>query len=235
MADISITATKRTVSGKAVSKLRKNGTIPAVVYGHNFKPENLEISANEFQKVFRKAGESTIITLDFEGKKTPVLIHDVQNHYLTEQPIHIDFYAVNMSETLKATIPVHFEGESAAVKALGGTLAKNTTEVEVECLPADLPSHFTVDISVLATFDDVVRVSDLKVSDKVKILSAPEEVIVVVTAPRSEEEMKELDEKPVDADVTAVEGVVKPTDTPAAEGDAPADAAAPAKEEKKKE
>jgi large subunit ribosomal protein L25 len=222
MAEISITATKRAVTGKPVNKLRKNGRIPAVVYGHNIKPESLEISANDFLKVFRQAGESTIIDLTMEGKATPVLIQDVQNHYLTEQPIHVDFFAVNMSETLKATVPLHFEGESFAVKSLGGILARNLSEVEVECLPADLPKEIVIDISVLKTFEDSVRVADLKVSEKVKINENPDEVIVAVTPPRSEEEMKALDEKPVEVDVTAVEGVVKPTDTPAAEGDVPA-------------
>ena len=232
MEQITINATKRTISGKSVSQLRKNGKLPAVVYGHNTKSENIEVNENEFLKAFRQAGESTIVTLSLEGKNTPVLIHDVHNHYLKDTPIHIDFYAVNMSEKLTAHVPLHFIGESFAVKNLGGTLAKNMTEVEVECLPADLPQHIEVDIAVLATFDDAVRVSDLKISDKVEIKASPEELIVAVTAPRSEEELKELEEKPVDADVSAVEGVVKPTDTPAAaEGDAPKAEAKEAKKE----
>jgi large subunit ribosomal protein L25 len=230
MAQITINATKRAVSGKAVGKLRKDGKIPAVLYGHKVTAQNLELSAIEFMKAFRQAGESTIVTLAVDGQNTPVLIHDVQNHYLTEQPIHIDFYAVNMTEKLTATVPIHFIGESQAVKALGGILMKNLSEVEVECLPSDLPSHLEVDISVLNTFEDAIRVSDLKTSAKVEVKAAPEELIVQVTPPRSEEELKGLDEKPVDVDVTAVEGVVKPTD--AAEGTGP-DAELADKAEKK--
>lgn len=209
MAQITLNATKRAVSGKAVSKLRKAGKIPAVLYGHNVASESLELSESDFRKVFKQAGESTIITLSVDGKNTPVLIHDVHDHYLTEQPIHVDFYAVNMTEKLTATVPLHFEGESMAVKTLGGVLAKNLTELEVECLPTDLPQSITIDISALATFDDSIRVSDVKISDKVEIKANPEEVIVAVTPPRSEEEMKQLDEKPVDADVNAVEVVDK--------------------------
>jgi large subunit ribosomal protein L25 len=213
MAQITINATKREVSGKSVNKIRKDGKIPAVLYGHKVDNQSLELSATDFMKAFRQAGESTIVTLSVDGKATPVLIHDVQNHYLTDQPIHIDFYAVNMTEKLTATVPLHFVGESQAVKALGGTSAKNLSEVEVECLPADLPSHIEVDISVLNTFEDAIRVSDLKVSDKVEIKAAPEELVIQVTPPRSEEEMKAMDEKPVADDVTAVEGVVKPSDS----------------------
>ncbi|MBX4188260.1 MAG: 50S ribosomal protein L25 [Candidatus Doudnabacteria bacterium] len=210
MAEITINATKRTISGRAVKQLRKAGKLPAVVYGHGVKSENIELVENEFAKAFRQAGESTIVSLALDGKKLPVLIHDVQNHYLRDTPEHVDFYVVNMDEELTATVQIHFLGESAAVKSLGGTLAKNTTEVEVECLPGDLPPHFEIDISALKTFEDVIRVSDIKVSDKVKILANSEEVIAVVTPPRTEEELKDLDEKPVAVDVTQVEGVVKP-------------------------
>jgi large subunit ribosomal protein L25 len=163
-----------------------------------------------FLKAFKKAGESTIVNLVIEGSSKPVLIQDVQHHYLHDQPIHVDFYAVNMSEKLKAKIPIHFLGESNAVKAMGGTLVKNLTEVEVECLPADLPHAIEVDISQLVTFEDTVRISDLKISDRVKILASPDEMIVATQPPRSEEEMKELEQAPVAEDVTKVEGVVKP-------------------------
>jgi large subunit ribosomal protein L25 len=178
----------------------------------------------EFAKAFRAAGESTIVNLAVDGKNIPVLIHDVHNHYLTEKPIHVDFYAVNMDEKLTASVAIHFIGESFAVKTMGAILAKNKTEVEVECLPADLPPFLEVDISSLANLDDAIRVSDLKVSDKVQILGSPDEVIVAANPPRSEEDLKSLNEKPVEADVNAVEGVVKP--------EAPAEGA-PAAEEKK--
>ncbi len=227
MEQIAIQATKREVTGKRVKTLRTAGKLPAVLYGHNVENQQLEINEREFVKAFKTAGESTIINLMVDGKTQPVLIHDVQNHYLNDQPIHVDFYAVNMTEKLKVRIPIHFIGESPAVKALGGTLVKNLSEVEVECLPADLPQAFEVDISVLNTFEDAVRLSDLKVGSKVEIIGNLEEQIANVVPPRSEEEMAALNEE-VKEDVTAVEGVVKPVE-------ASAEAVGDAKDEKKKE
>ncbi|HTL39692.1 MAG TPA: 50S ribosomal protein L25 [Methylomirabilota bacterium] len=208
--EIAITATKREALGKRVKGLRQAGKLPGVLYGHNVSNQALEINEKDFTKAFKNAGESTIVNLVVDGKTQPVLIHEVQNHYLTGQPIHVDFYAVNMTEKIKVKVPLHFIGESAAVKALGGTLVKNLAEVEVECLPGDLPHSFEVDISALNTFEDAIRVSDIKISDKVAIVGSPDEVAVTVAPPRSEEEMKALEEAPVAEDVTKVEGVIKP-------------------------
>ncbi len=210
MENISLVATKRTVKGKANAKLRQTGKLPAVLYGYNVATQDLEINQKDFGKVFKQAGESTLITLTVDGKSQPVLIQEVQNHYLHGQPIHVDFYAVNMQEKLTATVPLVFVGESMAVKASGGILVKNLSEVQVECLPGDLPHQIEVDISSLNSFDDAVHIKDLKVSDKVKILGNPDEMVVNATPPRSEEELKSLAETPVAEDVTKVEGVVKP-------------------------
>jgi large subunit ribosomal protein L25 len=209
MDQIAIVASKREVSGKRVKKIRAAGKLPAVLYGHNVKTTQIEVSEKDFSKAFKKAGESTIVNLVVDGATTPVLIHEVQDHYLYGQPIHVDFYAINMAEKVKVKIPLHFLGEAPAVKALGGTLVKNLSEVEVECLPADLPHDIEIDISVLNTFEDAVRISDLKVGSKVTITVLPEEVIALVTPPRTEEEMKALNEE-VTEDVNKVEGVLKP-------------------------
>jgi len=222
MEQITITATKRAVLGKRVQKLRNAGTMPGVLYGHNVETTHVEMNERDFNKAFKQAGESTIINLVIDGQTQPVLIHDVQHHYLKGQPIHVDFYAVNMTEKLTATIPVHFIGEAPAVKAMGGVLVKNLSEVEVECLPGDLPQFIEVDISSLNTFEDAIRVSELKVSDKVRIINNPEDMVANVTAPRSDEEMAELEKAPVAEDVSKVEGVVKPEDDAKAEGEAPA-------------
>jgi len=226
MQNISIIATKREVSGKRVKNLRNAGKLPAVLYGHKVDTTQIEISEREFAMAFRKAGESTIVNLVVDGQTRPVLIHEVQNHYLKGNPIHVDFYAVNMAEKVKVHVPIHFSGESPAVKNLGGTLVKNLSEVEVECLPGDIPQAFEIDISSLNTFEDAIRVSSLNVGDKVTISASPEEVIANVAKPRTEEEMKSLEEKVVE-DVTAVEGVIKP------EPGVTDDAAVPATEDKK--
>ncbi|MBX4187142.1 MAG: 50S ribosomal protein L25 [Candidatus Doudnabacteria bacterium] len=209
MENIAISATKREVSGKRVKTLRAAGKLPAVLYGHNIENKQLEISEKDFSKAFKQAGESTLVNLAVDGKTHPVLIHDVQHHYLSGKPTHVDFYAVNMTQKLKVKVPIHLLNESPAVKALGGTLVRNLSEVEVECLPSDIPQAFEVDISTLNTFEDAIRVSSLQVGDKVAILTPADEVIANVAPPRSEEEMNALNAE-VKEDVTAVEGVVKP-------------------------
>ncbi len=234
MEQIAIQATKRAVSGKQVKALRHAGKLPAVLYGHNVETQQIELSEKDFGKVFKQAGESTLVNLVVDGKGQQVLIHDVQNHYLNGQPIHVDFYAINMAEKIKVKVPLHFLHDAPAVKALGGTLVKNLSEVEVECLPGDLPHNFEIDISNLNTFEDAIRISDIKVSEKVIILSKPDEVIVTVARPRTEEEMKALEET-VTEDVTKVEGVVKPEPVIAGTEDVIADKDKKVEKEKKKE
>jgi large subunit ribosomal protein L25 len=216
MATYNLIAQPRNLVGKLTKKLRKEKLLPGVVYGHGLKSTNVELDERQFGKVYKQAGESAILNLSVEGQIYPVLIQDVQYHYLNGKPIHVDFYAVKMDEKITADIPVVFINEAPAVKALGGVLIKNISEVEVECLPGDLPQSFEVDLSSLNSFDDQIRISDLKVSDRVKVMANPEEMIVGVEAPRSEEELKELEQKPVTEDVSKVEGVVKPE---AEEGD----------------
>lgn len=188
-------------------QLRKTGIIPAVLYGHNIATTHLAISQNEFEKVFRKAGESTLVLLDVAGLGVRnVLIHDVQKHVVRSEPIHVDFYEVSMTEKLQTMVQLEFIGESAAVKAMGGTLVKVLNEIEVECLPQDLPHNLPVDISSLATFDDTIQVKDILVPAGVVVLSPAEEVVAKIQPPREVE--AELSE-PVVEDVTKVEGVVK--------------------------
>lgn len=207
MDQITITASKRELKAKQADKLRREEILPAVLYGHGLESQPIEVSARDFAKVFKKAGESTLVSLTLDGQSRPVLIHEVQRHFLNDQPIHVDFYAVNMNEKLTTHVALHFIGASPAVKSLGGILSKNLSEVEVECLPADLPPYFEIDISKLNTFEDAIRVSDLPVSDKIKILENPDELITNVAPPRSEAELAELESAPVAEDVSTVEGV----------------------------
>lgn len=175
--------------GRDSDNMRSKGMTPAELYGgHSGNNTHLSVNAIDFEKLLRQAGESTIIELDFtDGTKRSVLIKDVQYHYLHGNPIHVDFFEVVMTEKLTATVQIEFTGESEAVRVLNGTLVQVLSEVEVECLPADLPSHFEVDISVLKTFDDVITVGDLANSDKVEIKVDAEEVLAKVQAPRDME------------------------------------------------
>lgn len=200
----------REITGKKVDQLRKEDLIPAIMYGHDVKPQNLAVNYLDFSRVYEKAGESALIELEVEGKKANVLVHDLQNDSMSGRISHIDFFQVNMKEEVETEIPLEFVGESGAVKELGGVLIKSLDEISVKCLPADLPEKYEIDLSKLATFDDVIAVKDLQVSEKIEILSDPETIIASVQEPRSQEELESLETK-VEEDVTKVEGVVKET------------------------
>ena len=196
---ITLKADVREIVGKKVSKLRSEDMIPAVMYGNKIASQNLAVKYVDFKRVYAKAGESALIELE---------VSDIQLAPMSGKVSHIDFFQVNMKEEVETEIPLEFVGEAPAVKALGGVLVKNMDEISVKCLPADLPEKYVIDISTLATFDDVIAVKDLKVSEKVEIMLDGETVIALVSAPRSEESLSELDTK-VEEDVSKVAGVVK--------------------------
>ncbi len=188
MEKIQLKTEPRETNTRSAKALYRKGMIPANLYGHNVANVHLSLNQIEFEKALRKAGESTIIELQLPGGDSRnVLIQDVERHYLTTHPIHVDFYEVKMTEKLTATIAIEFTGEAPAVKVLGGTLVKVLNEVEVECLPGDLPHQFDVDISVLDNFDKQITVKDLIVSDKVEIKAEPDEVVATVQPPRDME------------------------------------------------
>jgi len=218
--------------GKKVKRLRKKNLIPAILYGHEIKSLPLTIDYLDFQRSYEKAGESTILELSIEGKeKRNVLIKDIQFDSLTDRICHVDLYQIKMSEKITAAVSLDFVGESKAVKEGGGVLVKNIDEVEVECLPANLPTEIKVDIGVLKTFDDVIKIKDIKFPKDVQVLLDGEEVVATVTPPRSEEELEELKEE-VKEKVEEVEGVGK--EEPELEATEQEAEAAPEKKEEKK-
>lgn len=220
---LKLKAEKRERVGKKFGKIRKSGQFPAIVYGHKEKSLPIFLDYIKFQKVFKEAGENTIIELvlgDNEAKN--VLIKDVQRDPVSDRFIHADFYAVKMTEKIKAKIPLEYIGISTAVKEKAGVLVKNITELEVEALPKDLPKVISVNIATLKEFSDVIKVKDLIVGPGVEVLAKAGEIVATTTPPRSEEELKALEEKPTE-DVESVEGVKK--EVPVAEGEVPAEGA----------
>lgn len=151
-----------------------------------------------------------MVELELAGKKLNVLIHDTQNEPMSGKISHVDFFQVNMKEEVETEIPLEFVGESEAVKAHGGILLKNMDAITVKCLPSDLPEKYEIDISKLVTFDDVIAIKDLNISDKVEIMHDGETVIALVSAPRTEAELDGLNQK-VEEDVSKVAGVIKET------------------------
>ena len=201
---LSLSAEIRKDFGKKVKNLRKKGILPGVLYGPKIDSRPLEVDLKEFEKIYKEAGESSLISLEIDKKKFLVLIHEVKLDSLTEKPIHVDFYQPRLEEEVTAEVPLVFEGEAGAVKDLGGTLVKNISEVEVKALPQNLPHEIKVNIDRLKTFEDNILIKDLIISEEVKILKEPKEVVVVVSPPEKVEE--EL-EKPIEEKVEEVEKV----------------------------
>jgi large subunit ribosomal protein L25 len=200
-----IQVVKREIIGKGVEKLREAGMIPAELYGHGIENIHLSVPAKEFSKLFKKAGESTIINLDLENKKLPVLIHGISVNHLTDQIIHIDFYQVRMDEKITASVPLEFIGEAPAIKEKGGILIKAVQEIEIEALPADLPHSIEVSLNELSDIGMSIRLKDLEIGEKVKVLINPETVVATVAEPVKEEVV----EKPMTVEEIKVEGEEK--------------------------
>ncbi len=203
---INLSAKVRKELGKKVKSLRKKGILPGVLYGPKIESLSLEIDLKEFEKVHQAAGESSLIQLEISQKKFLVLIHAVEIDALSQKPIHVDFYQPKLDEEITANIPLIFEGESRAVKDLGGTLVRNIHEVEVKALPQNLPHEIKVDIEKLKTFEDNILIKDLFLPKEVKALKEAEEIVALVTPlEKIEEEL----EKPVEEKVEEVEKVEK--------------------------
>jgi large subunit ribosomal protein L25 len=152
--------------------------IPAVVYGAG-ENRSLEIKLADFEKVFSLAGESNLINLEIEGDKSiKVLVKDTQKHHLQDTFIHVDFYQVYMDKKVTTEIPLKFLNEAPAVKELGGQLNKNLDFVEVECLPNDLVDHLEVDLSVLKTFQDHIRLSDLHLPQGMELTAEDKHIMI---------------------------------------------------------
>lgn len=195
---ITLNVAKREETGKKLGKLRASGVLPAVVYGPKHEATNISLNAKEFEKVFREAGESSVLVLSGIGEDAEVLVQDVAYDPVKGLVQHVDFYAIEKGKEVTVNIPLEFVGEAPAIK-LGGSLTKALHEIEVTCKPSILPHEIIVDVSSLATFDDHIRVKDLNVPAGVKVENDPEDTVAVVT------EAKEEPVEPVAIDMSAIE------------------------------
>jgi len=181
-------------------KIRQDeqGRIPAILYGHGRESQTLWVSQTPFMRVFEQAGESTIISLRVGGKDVNVLIHAYQIDPLSDEIIHVDFFQVRMDEAVTTDVPLVFVGEAPAVKNDGGTLSTEDS-ITVRALPGDLPSELTIDISTLKSFDDAISVGDIDIDrEKVEVLTADDQTIASVVAPRTQEEVDAAEEDVVE-------------------------------------
>ena len=194
---ISLNAKIRKESGKKTRVLKESGKIPAVVYGPGVKNISLEIDQLEFKKVFKKAGESSLIDLKVDKEKRPVLIHEIQRDPVSDKIIHIDFFQASLKEEVEVTVPLVFEGAAPAIKDLGATLVKNMLEIQVKALPQNLPHEIKVNVEGLKSIGDHILVKNLPLAEGVKVSKKPDEIVVSISAAEKVEEelAKEIEEK----------------------------------------
>ena len=192
MTTLELKSEKRTLLGKKVKSLRRDGILPAVVYGGKEGSVSIVLNQKDFSKVFKAAGETTLVKLFVGAKAKNVLIHDVSRDTMTEEVKHVDFYEVNMDEKITTKVPLVFVGEALAVSDLSGILIKAMQELEIRALPADLPHQIEVDISQLKTFDDNILVKDIKLPKNVETIEHEETSVAVVIPPRTEAEIEAL-------------------------------------------
>ena len=186
MEKVVLKATKRTVTGKQVSQLRRQGLLPGVVYGHKIEPTPITLEAHSAGLILPKLTSSSIVTIDLEGKKIPALMRETQKNYIKNIYTHIDFQAVSLTEKIRTYVSLHFHGTAPAVKDFQAAIVNSMEEIEVEALPNDLPERIEVDLSGLANLGDAVHIRDLAISDKVTVLSDLDDVVVVATATKEE-------------------------------------------------
>ncbi|MBX4216013.1 50S ribosomal protein L25 [Candidatus Parcubacteria bacterium] len=210
-----------------LSKLRKGGFVPAVYYGKKEQSTPISVEKMAFKKIWKEAGESSIITLTTEAGSVDSLLYEVQVDVVTGEPLHADFYTVDANTEIHANIPLEFVGTSPAVKDLGGILVKVMHEIEVKSLPKDLPPKIEVDISSLAELNSHITVADLKLPHGVSTTENATEIVALV-----DEAKEEVEEAPVaPIDLTQIEVMEKGKKEEEGEGEANVEA--PAKEAKK--
>lgn len=229
---VTITAVKRDIFGKQTKKLRREGKIPANIYGKDFSSLAVTLDALEFQDIYSAAGETGVVYVKVEGeqKEIPTLIRLVQEHPVTESILHVDLRKINLRQKIETEVPVTYTGEAPVEKA-GGVVLYQTHEVTIEALPSKIPSEIEIDVSQLTEIGQSVKVKDLPVSEDYTLVTDAETTLVTTTA-HVEEEV----EPDTSTTVPEEEGEGAPedesTDTQASEG---AEAPSEDSEESKKE
>lgn len=185
-------ASRRTVLGKQVGALRREGKLPAILYGHHIQPIPITLEGREAERVLRHLTASSLVNIELEGQTYPALVRERQREPIKGQLLHVDFQAVSLTEKIRANVGIELVGVSPAVKDWNAILVTPLDELEVECLPQDLPERIVVDVSRLTSIGDGIRVGDLVISEKVRILNDPEEMVVIATAAESEEVVGEV-------------------------------------------
>ena len=187
MQTTTLAAEHRTAVRKGLGPLRRNGLLPAVLYGINKEPQSIQLNSREASKIINRIFGTVLIDLQLDGQMRKTLLREVQRNFVTDEILHVDFYEVAMDRLMRASIPVRLTGHAPAVVTLGGVLVRGLAEIEIECLPGDLIREVNVDLSVLQQIGDNIHVSDLQVPATIKILTHADEQIARATYASLEE------------------------------------------------
>lgn len=198
MADLQLQADPRQVTGKKVKALRRQGIVPAHLYGRDTESLPLQASTPQVISILRTAGRNAIIELRINGerKPRPVVLRGVQRDPVTDELVHVDFFQISLTEKLTADVPLVMVGEAPAVTIYGGVLLQGFDHLSIEALPADIPQHIEVDVSVLDELDAALFVRDLDIPADLKVLSDPDQVVAKVSPPRLAAEAEEEEAAP---------------------------------------
>jgi large subunit ribosomal protein L25 len=222
-------ANARTMVGKRVKQIRKQGQVPAILYGSGIEPVPIALDALETARVMSGITGSTLIDLNIGDQSHKVIIRDVQRDPISREMVHVDFLKVAMDVAIRTEVPIELVGNAPAVKDYGGVLVAGLSEIEVEALPGDLPDRISVDLGVLAEIDDAITVEDLVIGKGVKVSNDPGDIIAHVIYMAEEEEEEEEEELEV-LGVGAEPELVERRPGEEAEGEAEAEGEEPEQE-----
>jgi large subunit ribosomal protein L25 len=196
MEKVILKAEKRTVTGKQVSVLRRQGLLPGVIYGYKVESTAIQMDAHDAGLIIPKLTSSSVVTIDLGGKQIPALVRERQKNFIKGILTHVDFQAVSMTEKIRAEVSIHLHGVAPAVEEYNAVIVTNMTSLTVEALPKDLPERIELDISVLTDVGSALYIRDLSLPKEVEVLSDPDEVVVIAagTAIEPEEEVTEGEE-----------------------------------------
>ena len=183
---VTLKAELRNVFGKKLNKIRRQGFVPANIFGPDFKSRSISVIYKDLVKTYKMVGETGIVYISLEKEKIPVLIKTIQKHPLSSSLLHIDFRKIDLSKKIETNVPVKTTGVSEAVSQKGGVLLTQSDTLLIEALPEDIPSRIEVDITIIKEIGQEIKVSDLKKSDKYEIKTPAEKVVVAVIAHKEE-------------------------------------------------
>ncbi len=220
-----ITVQPRTVFGKQLKKLRREGILPGNVYGKNFSSTAVQLPYKDFIGLYNKVGTTGLVDLEIDGKKHPVLIHNIAINTLTHDPIHADFFIVNLKEKITANVPIIAEGEASAVAEKKGILLQLLNEAEIEALPSDLPESIVVDVTSLAEVDEQITVEQLSTPTGVTLLNEANQAVFKIGELVTQEAQEQEAQEEAEAAAASEEGATESESTEKSEGESSSDSA----------